>query len=198
MSFFDQIIGKIFKNQQTTLSLQHKEVLKRTDKELNKYKSWIHEKRHHQIVEAVSQAYFYKKTQIISPIEIHLFQSQGADGFAIKYDQTIGKENFQHLFDYFKDQVLDFGYKLQVSERNFKDKNSHVEIIQKYYLKPAHKNLTEPTSSTINQQYGNILIEHISLDKSPGYLKFLVTFYQDRLFTVVKDYDELINRLFKI
>ena len=198
MSFFDQIIGKIFKNQQSSSPLHHKEILQRSDKELNKYNSWIQTKRHHQIIEAVSQAYFYKKTQIISPIEVHLFQSQGADGFAIKYDQTIGKENFQHLFDYFKNQVLNFGYKLQASERNFKDKGSHIEIIQKYYLKPALKTLTKIDSSIINQQYGNILIEHISLDKSPGYLKFLVTFYQDRLFTVVKDYDELINRLFKL
>lgn len=195
MSFFDQIIGKIFPRQENPSPTSIKEILKRTDKEQKKYLDWLSERHHEPLVKAISQAYFYKKTQISSSIKIHLFNSQGAEGFAIDYMPDIGQENFQHLFDYLKNRILEINYFLQASERRILDKGSYVETTQKYYLKPKWKHALKD-QNILNQLYGNILIELIHIDRQPGYIKFLVTHYQDRLFTPALDYDELINCLF--
>lgn len=194
MSFFEDIIQKIFPTEPSR-SNSFKEVLQRTERYERAYRKWLLSSKKDTILHAISKAYFYKKTNITSRIQVHLFQSNGANGFAISYDPFFGPASFRFLLDYFKEKVQKLSYKIQSSEKQILDKKYYIEEKEIYYLKPFSPSKNK-TSSLTNQRYGNVLLEHITIDGRPGYLKVLVTFYADYQFTPVQDYDDFIENLF--
>lgn len=194
MSFFNDIIHKIFP-QNNPQPISVKEILKRNEKYQKNYTSWLAKQAHIELLKPIEKAYSYKKTNIISPIQVHLFQSTGANGFAITHETTFGKQGFQFLMDYFKDVVLSSNYYIQTAERHLLDKGDFVEMKEKYYLKPTFK-IAFADAQLCNQLYGNILIEYLAVDNQPAHLKVLVTHYSDHLYMPPMDYDELIRKLF--
>ncbi len=195
MSYFDQILKKIFANRTSLVNDYVKQILKRSPKDKQAYQKWLSSDQHKEFITAIAQAYFYKKADIVSSIQVHLFKSNGANGFAISYHPNFGKKKFQHLLDYFKERVQTLNYHLQVAERKITDRGDYVETKDKYYLKPSIR-LGTINQGLCNQLYGNILLEHISVDNRPSYIKVLVTYYNDHLFAKALDYDDFIEELF--
>ncbi|NJL13039.1 MAG: hypothetical protein HC913_08620 [Microscillaceae bacterium] len=195
MSFFQQIIQKLFNRTRTQEGLEVREPLTRSENEKMAYQQWLTQNGPVLLLEPISKAYYYKKTRLISPIQVHLFQSSGANGFAITYSPTFGEKAFSYLLDFWKDRVLAEGYRPQVAERQMKEWPQYVETKEKYYLKPPihqaamHKLLCD-------QQFGNVLLEHVRIDQRSSYLKVLVTFYVDAQFSPARHFDDFANLLF--
>lgn len=197
MTFFDQIFNKLFASKANNSPTVVKEVLKRTDKERLNYQQWQEALAYESLIQAIAKAYYFKKTNIVSPLQIHLFRSTGANGFALSYDASIGQEAFRNIFDYFKNQILALDYQLKMSERQISDRTNYVETKDKYYLKPSiHLDIIE--GQIANQLYGNITLEHVSIDDKPSYLKVLVAYYVDYQFSKALDYDDFIEKLFAV
>ncbi|NJO02488.1 MAG: hypothetical protein HC880_13075 [Bacteroidia bacterium] len=195
MAFFNEFINKFFASNNPDRNQPVKEVLKRSEKYQAAYLNWRQEKKHIPLVQSIAQSYHYRRTNIFTSIQIHLFRSQGAQGFAISYKPSFGAENFRHLLDHFKDRVLELNYRVNLAESAMAEKPSYVEHKEKYYLKPDIS-WEEIRDARINQRYGNILLEWVEIDNRPSYLKVLVTFYQDHQFSLVWDYDEFVDKLF--
>ena len=189
MSFFDQIVGKLFGKQAPKSAFIH-EVLTRSEKELAQYDSWRSTRASEDLVLDIERAYHLKKQGIVSAVEVHLLESQYANGFAISYNQQFTPENFTHIFDYFKEKGLEQGYKLAQADRRILDNEKYEETIEKWYLKPNGEDMG---SDIIDQRFGNILIEKIDIDRKPSYVKFMANVYQDRLYTKAKPFAELID-----
>ena len=135
-----------------------------------------------------------KKQGIQSSVDVHILKSQYANGFAISFSEAFTEESFKHSFDWFKERVLELGYKISVADRKISEKNTCEETVEKWYLKP----LTEDLETGIaNQRYGNITVEKIEIDRKPNYIKFLASIYQDRLYTKALTFEELLENLFK-
>lgn len=198
MSFFDKIFKKVFTNEDNpAVGVSVHEVLTRSGREEKAFDVWRLSPVSVELLEEVARAYYYKKTGIQSDITIHLFQSDYANGFAISYLPRIGKENFQYLFDFFKEQVEAMNYRIVNADRQIIDKKSYVETREKYYLKPPfqwQENVTDPS----DQLYGNISIEHVLADNQPQYIKVLASIYSDRLYKQALNYDEFVERLLEI
>ena len=197
MSFFDKIFKNIFANTDNpVLGVAVHEVLSRSRRDQKAYEAWKLNQSHLSLLQQVNQAYYYKKTGIRSDITIHLFQSDYANGFAISYLSSIGKKNFQHLFDFFRERVAAMSYRLANADRQIVDKKNFVETREKYYLKPP-LNLKETGDVSIpsDQRYGNISIEHVLADDHPQYIKVIVTIYADRWFKPPQCYDEFVDQL---
>ncbi len=188
-SFFEQIIEKIFPAKITANQPLVREVLQRSIKDQANYKIWLDSSFQKEMIKKISKAYFYKKANISSELQVHLFNAHGANGFAITYHQDFEVKSFQHLLDYFKDLILRLNYRLQIADRQMTDKGSYVETIDKYYLKPYIKE-DAMEAKICNQLFGNVLLEHVSIDNKPSYIKILVTTYNDYSFTKALDFDE--------
>jgi hypothetical protein len=198
MQFFNQIFQKLFPNPSSNILL--KEVLERSEKDKKAYQVWKDTEAHKPLLEAIAKAYFYKKTNIVSDIQVHLLKITGAKGLAISYHPTFGEKNFQHFFDFLKDKVLSFNYFLQTSEKRISEKEDFMETKEKYYLKPNASfkfNTSFKSAEKTNQLYGNILLEYIKIDDKPSYIKLLVTFYQDAMYSQVMDFDEFVGMIFE-
>lgn len=191
MGFFEDVVGKLFGKQQADQPIIH-EVLERSEVELGAYRAWKNSERRVDLVNDFDRAYSLKKQLVESSMEVHLLESKYSNGFAITYNDQIPTDQFRHLFDFFKDQVLDVGYKLSQGDRRIKHKGQYEESIEKWYLKPLAEDLQV---AVIDQRYGNILIELVSLDRKPSYLKLMANIYQDRLYSKALPFDELYNRI---
>lgn len=193
MSFFDNVVGKLFGKQSPKTAFIH-EVMSRSDREVEDYESWKRTEDFECIISDVERGYYLKKQGIVSSMEVHLLESKYSNGFAITFNEEFTEENFQHVFDYLKERGLAQGYKLAQADRRILDKDTYEETIEKWYLKP---NGDDPGTGIADQKFGNILIEKVSIDRKPNYLKLMANIYQDRLYTEAKPFSELIELIFK-
>ncbi|GAB4407201.1 MAG: hypothetical protein OHK0053_33770 [Microscillaceae bacterium] len=197
MSFFQQVIQKLFARTPNQEGLEVREPLIRSESEKMAYQEWINRGGPARLLEPVSKAYYYKKAQVISPIQVHLFQSRGANGFALTYSPEFGEKDFAYLLDFWKDRVMAEGYRPQVAERQMKEWPQYVETKEKYYLKPPiHQAAMQ--HQRCDQQFGNVLLEYVRIDQQPSYLKVLVTFYVDAQFSPAQHFDEFTSLLFAL
>jgi hypothetical protein len=115
------------------------------------------------------------------------------NGFVIKYDATRWtKLDFQHLFDYLKQQVVELGYQKYVSEIKVVKECSKELTIERHYLKPpiAHQ---DGDTSIRQQLFGNILICMNSQGKQLENIKFSATIHHGRQYTTPLDFRELMD-----
>lgn len=193
MSFFDNVVGKLFGKQSPKTAFIH-EVMSRSDKETAVYEDWKRTENFENLISDVERGYYLKKQGIASSMEIHLLESKYSNGFAITFNDEFTEENFQHVFDYLKERGLEQGYKLAQADRRILDKDTYEETIEKWYLKPNGDDLG---TGIADQKFGNILIEKVAIDRKPSYLKLMANVYQDRLYTEAKPFSELIELIFK-
>lgn len=197
MSYFDKLVGKLFPDKHSSGAAEVHEILKRNERDQKQYQQWKNTAEQEILMRELAQSYYYKKTDIRSDIEIHLFNTAYANGFAVTYHPKISAKSFQHLFEYFKDKVLDMQYRLVTADRRILDREQYIETIEKYYLKPPlNAQGTSTPKEVIDQQYGNIVIEHILIDNRPSYIKLLASIYSDSLYNEALSYDEFMSRLF--
>ena len=193
MSFFDNVVGKLFGKQSSKTAFIH-EVMSRSDKETAVYEDWKRTESFENLISDVERGYYLKKQGIASSMEVHLLESKYSNGFAITFNDEFTEENFQHVFDYLKERGLEQGYKLAQADRRILDKDTYEETIEKWYLKPNGDDLG---TGIADQKFGNILIEKVAIDRKPSYLKLMANVYQDRLYTEAKPFSELIELIFK-
>lgn len=192
MSFFDNVVDKLFGKQSPKSAFIH-EVLKRSDDDIHNYESWKRSENSNVLIADIERAYFMKKQGIVSAVEVHLLDSQYSNGFAISFNDQFSQESFTHIFDFFKERGLELGYKLAQGDKRILDKENYEETIEKWYLKP----IAGTINGVSDQKFGNILIEKIEIDRKPSYVKLMANVYQDRLYTKAKPFSELIESLFK-
>lgn len=208
MTFFDQIYNLLFVSDKP---LQVKETLERTRHEKITFARWQQHTNTKPLLEKIFKNYHYQKSGINSKqMDIHILQSVGANGLAIMQDKNFDKYTLICVMEFLKTKILSKRYTLQsaerhVTEKNFTQKNnnenatfsqnSFVETLERYYFKPdIHAQAM--AGEICDQQYGNITLEYIKTDNTPQYLKILVTFYQDRLFTPALPFDDFLKEVF--
>ncbi len=202
MSFFDKIITGVFGSHKVNSSLPLvEEELKRHESYKNAYFRWVNEGRYRWLTQKTHQSYMLKKKNETDDLQVHILKSSGANGFAVTYSLLMEERELQYLFDYLRDKVLNLDYKLYASDRRIFDRKEYVETIEKHYLKPpivkiAPQGDQHPhNQETINQRFGNIIIEYIAIDDKPSFLRFMTHYYSDFLYSPVEPFDELIDYL---
>lgn len=194
MTFFDEVFSKLFSKKEAAVVPVIHEPLIRRQEQLVLHAAWIAAGLHTGLIEDIHSAYHKKISGIISPLEVHILSTKYSNGFAISYEESIEKDSFQNLFDYFKEKTLTFGYKLAQADRRVLDKGHFEETIEKWYLKP---DVVHSGKEFEQQLYGNVLIEHIAVDRKPSYIKLMVNVYQGRPYAEARPFDEFLEKLFK-
>ena len=192
MNFFDNLYQKFFASKATPGFKLHNEVIKRHAKYLYHYQEWKDSDRPGHIISDYSKSYYLKHSGIESEPGVHVFNSPAANGFAFTYHPSLGKDEFQYLFDLLADKVKLLGYRMVNSDVYVAEKADFIETREKHYLKPP----LSAFDKTTDQYYGNILVEYIKVNDEPSYIKLLANTYSDRLYMEPRPYNELIEHLF--
>lgn len=192
MAFFDEVFSRLFGRKTPGPAPLVHEPLTRSEGHEEGMASWLAAGGHQDMIEQVSDAYHKKKLGIVSQPEVHLLNSPYSNGFAISYQDEMGRQPFLYLFDYLKDSTLELDYKLSQADRKIMDKGEHEETVEKWYLKPIGKS----GKDFADQLYGNVLIEHVAINRKPSYLKLMVNVYQGRPYSQALSFDEFLEKLF--
>jgi len=193
MAFFDQIVSKIFGDKKSDLIVEDHSLLKRSDSFDSQYKEWLSSERKNEIITQVRTSIALKQKDLDQEPYVSLLDTLGSKGFAISYSSFFQDKEFSFLLDLFAESILEkFNYKKANADFRMAEKGSKVESIERRYLKPK-----TDFSTPIDQQFGNILIENRLEDNKPKSLKMQVNAYQDRNYQNPRDYQELIESLFK-
>jgi hypothetical protein len=192
MALFDDIWEQLFPEQPDRHPVAVKEALVRSAPYLQQYEEWKSSSQSLALISEIEKAYYKKRNQVAGFYQIHLLQSGPANGFALSYHPEIGEQAFKFLFDYWRDRMLNLGYQLKNTDRHTREMPDHVQTTEKHYLKPPVK----PKKLPINQQYGNVLLEHVQINRQPSFLKVQVNIYADHLYTEAHSFDDLVAYLF--
>ena len=204
MSYFDQIIDKLFpSNKNSNLNASNPqpfvhETIERNSKEKAEYQEWLKDNSAQQTTTFIKLQYqqsHYKNENINLFRALH---SESSNGFMLRYLTDIQIIEFQFLFDYLKDKTKELGYISYQSDRKIFDRKNNVETIERHYLKPSWRklNLKENNSTgKMNQLYGNINIELFKIDNEPTHLKFMANNYNDSKFQEALPFNELLNHI---
>ena len=194
MNFVENVLNKLFPDSKTSVTSFIEETLNRNTHERLSYYNWYHSDAPKRLDESVYLAYFLKKRGINTSLNLQLFHSCFVNAISVSGKEVFKNPDFQHYFDYLKNNFLKLGYVLEYAGREVNDHPAYVETIERYYL-------TFPENLKIGgrryQLYGNILLEQVQLDDRPDYIKIMANHHPEN-----EDYfpplafDELMEKLF--
>lgn len=193
-SFIDDVLGKLFPKKSNPLSI--KENFKQSDIDKVELEQWTQSEEGKSLVALISKNYYFKKSGINASPEVHILNSPYANGFAVSYDCPLDEKSFSNLFFAFGRRVLDLGYNQVSLDRKIEEINDYVKTTEKQYFKPPLSS-ADLTTEKIDQLFGNVSIEKVSINDTPSFLKILVTVYSDRLYQDARPFDQFIDFIFE-
>jgi hypothetical protein len=197
MSFFDDIIQKIFAHQKPDKPLEMLESVKRTQKEEIQYNKWIQSNEARSALLKISEAVELKRLgeKNVKP-QVIIAESNYANALSIIFNNRDDEAISRLLMDYFKEVILSINYRLQINERKLKETQNSVQLKEMYFLKPDIK-AEDFNNPPIKQLYGNIIIERVLLNNQPQYLKIQANIYNDRYYQTALPFNDLLSFILK-
>ncbi|WP_051203234.1 hypothetical protein [Hugenholtzia roseola] len=196
MNFVENLLARLFPNRSAVPILE--ETLLRSAKEQEAFEAWSKSERLKWLQSEVELAYHTKRQNEPNTfIEVHLFDTLPAQGFALTYHQDLSAAEFQYFFDFLKEKILllknqNLPYQLYTSQRRIEDLKTYVKTTEKHYLKPTFSGNFEK----MHQLYGNILIEYIKINDKPSFIRLLANRFSDRNYEKPLPFDDLLYHLF--
>lgn len=188
--FFDSLKG-LFSSAEDKKQPALHEMLERNTAEQDAYQVWSNSVRKDRVMELLKELVHNPTIGSAPPLEIQFVESGKSNGFILYYQQQLmSNHEFQHLFDWLKERVLDHGgYSIYMSDIKRKIKGDAVETKERHYLKPKISRVDKQ----IDQLFGNITIEHTLVNDKPQHIKFIANIYSDQNFTDALHYRELLK-----
>lgn len=192
-SFIDDLFGKLFSKKRTPL--QVKENFVQSAEDVTDLEEWLQSPECSNLVALVGKNFHFKKAGINNEPEVHILNSPYANGFAISYDPPFNPETFSKLFFAFGRRMLALGYRQVSLDRKIEEINDKVKTTEKQYFKPPLH--ADDFITKIDQLYGNVSVEKVTIDNEPSFIKVLVTVYSDYLYQPAKPFEEFIDHIFQ-
>ncbi|MFN3803244.1 hypothetical protein [Belliella pelovolcani] len=192
-SFIDDLLGKLFPKKST--SIKHKENFTQTEEAIADVTVWAQSTEGKNLLNLVKKNYHFKMSGMNASPEVHILKSPYANGFAVSFDRPFDAKSFSKLFFAFGQRMLDLGYQKISLDRKFEEINEAVKTTEKQYFKPPLSNAD--FNEKIDQLFGNVSIEKISVNDQPSYLKVLVTVYSDSLYKDARPFEDFMDDLFE-
>lgn len=192
MTFADDILGRLFPKKQS--GLEHRENFRLTDQEKKAMLKWFYSEEGQSLFFKIYQNYHLKNTGTDTTPEMYIYRSPYANGLAIEYESPLTPQTFSCLFFAFGQRIVDLGYERISLDRNIRDQQGGVSIIEKQYFKP--KMTRSRDGQKIKQLYGNVTIEKVSVNHEPKILKILASVIADRIYEDALPFENFIEVLF--
>lgn len=169
------------------------ELIERTEEELKAYEGWKHSDRQSEQLEYVFAEYHKEReAKNLLGSTFYYLDEPSSKGFMLNYQPDIFKPaEFQYYFDYLKERVQGFDYKIYTSDVRSFVREEYAEEVQRHYLKPRNR----MDQNQLDQQFGNITITLVKQNNQPVYIQFICHRYHDRNYTEATDYRNLIEQV---
>lgn len=143
-------------------------------------------------IEALRQAYQKEITGEKSSAFTRI-DGPTAAGLQWRKPAQLADIEFDFLAEYTKDLLLSLGYVQQQADRRIFNRENGVEEVHRYYLKARIS--ADAMTGTMDQRWGNIIIELKREDNRVQSLKIQLNRYNDRSYTEALSFDSLMELL---
>lgn len=171
------------------------ELIQRSEEELVAYNAWKSSYILQQIRNWIRAEYehFLRTNKVRSTSSVDFLNIPSSQGFIAHFRQTnYSRREATFFFDYLKERVKTLNYRTQISDTRTYSRNHWVETVERHYMKPR---LDFKEGEKLDQQFGNITIELEIRDEEVHHLRLRATHYQDRNFSPVQDFSDLMDIL---
>lgn len=195
MTYFKDILDKLFPQKLADNKVVLNDIINRSESYGKRYQDWLAISAEKCFDELETSYQEKLLNQENSGVSVHLLHSKYSNGIAISYDERFcSKEEFSFLFDHIADKINQLEvYRKVNSDFIIKEKKTFVETKEKHYLKP----FTSKKEAIVDQQFGNILIEHILIDDKPNHITLMANIYSDSLYRKAKEFETLMSLILK-
>ncbi len=198
MGFLDKLIQSVFSEKSTNITSEPsgrlvKKALKRSDKFLADYQSWVDNQSFNFIIRKIFEE--WETRNEISSVEASFFyyNTEKSNGFLFYFDGSTDKQEAHYLLTLFADRVKKFGYIINHQEEEVIEETNFLKTKEVTYLKPRLKYRVE---LPYKQLFGNIHIECVWHDGTPYYIKVMANYYSDRSYELPYSFEDLVAQLF--
>ncbi len=200
MSFFNQIVNKLFSKEEIQNTNQPflREELKRNSNQNIAYSIWLQGEKKEQVCSFIYEQFAKSKVENENVSIFRSIESGTTKGFMLRFLAQTEKEDFTCLFDHLKNKTKELNYIVYSSDVRLYNRNEFVEKIERHYLKPSWRVLnTKAVNNTgkMNQLYGNVTIEHHLQNDEPQFIKFVCQHYNDSKYNAPLDFNELLYHI---
>lgn len=200
MSFFKKVISQVFgNNDKPEISNEPviEETIKRPMGEVAEFEVWKKSPAKDHAISFIVEQYALSGKDDENVSLFRALRTHSSNGFLLRRIEDISALEFQHLFDYLKEQTLQHAYLPYMSDRRVFNRKDFVETIERHYLKPSWKNNTPSTNKTgkMFQVFGNISIELFKVNDEPTHLKLLANHYSDHKYHEPKPFAKFMESL---
>ena len=201
MSLWKQIKGLFAENKQqqpeTNANSEEKlirhEPLDRKENFLAYFQKWLASNTKEQMLDWLYAQYQDHCCCGQAEAAIHFMIIPSVSGFVIHFDESRWRPmDFECLFDFFKQQFKQAGYRLQLAELKVTEKDGLQEEIARYYLKPPRE-FGLAYGEQMDQIFGNIMLTLTKVNEQMINLKLSATSYNDHLYKAPKDFSALMQ-----
>ncbi|MEM1356645.1 MAG: hypothetical protein AAGF89_00495 [Bacteroidota bacterium] len=194
MSFWDNITN-IFRQAEESSPSQPAvhELIERNEAELANYERWKKTLGSKRLLNWLVDQYAIFKSGGRQDQAMGFLDTPSSKGFVIYFHQTqYSREEITHFFHYLKERVQSLNYRSDISDRRVFSRKDWVETIERHYLKPRAR--YEDVGS-INQGFGNIMIELELRNDIPHNLRLRANVYNDAMFAEAGSFGALVMAL---
>lgn len=193
-NFFEDFLKNVFGSpEKTPMKVRENFVVK--ESEWADLQEWMESESSKDLLGLVYKNYHFKRGGINASPQVHSFESPYANGFAVTYDEPFDQQSFSRLFLAFSQRILALGYQQVSLDRKLEEVDDQVKVSEKFFFKPPLQAPAE--GELISQLYGQVILEKVSVDNKPSFIKVLATVYSDRLYQEARPFDQLMDRIFE-
>lgn len=196
MKFFDSIYKQLF-GQQNSPEFNGKKYLVQesyglSESEKQEFDTWNMGADCSGLCHAIFNGLRHKKAGLSeSNQRFSIYESPQSNGFYMLCEDFLDSRQSKFMLEYFKEKLISLSYYLNHSSRDIFEQKGNVNTRLRYYLKPKLANLEMP----LEQKYGNIHLEYLSINDKPDYIKLMANVYSDRNYQDAESFDELLFAL---
>ena len=201
MDFFKKITQKLFNSNAVDLHKDEQaiplvsELYKRKQDQEDDFSRWKITGRQKEMMDSIFNQLLEKRSGVSEAQDVFFFLSPVSNGFYFTCENKINQTESFHVFDALQENILKLSYKSYVSDVKHFHYKDYIKRQYRHYCKPI-QSMSE--NNQIDQQYGNIEIEFITINDTPNYIKLMVNQYHDSAYEKAKNFDELLPLLFGI
>lgn len=121
-----------------------------------------------------------------------VYADSRAQGFYADTSLGLKSNELTYLADYFRDLLVDAGYRVNQSDRRHREVDAGVEVRERHLLKPNHVGGSLPREEPL---FGSVTIENVEVNGNGAYLMVKTSRHTGRNFTEPKPFGELVDLL---
>ena len=191
MTLLKRLFGDLFNSSEDN-SQNNEQILREkivhTEFFLAEYEQWLVAGLQNDLLQNVREHKAIRSSNPLADSIYFPFRSEASNGFYFISEEEWSNKDYAFVTHFISQQLKNLGYVLSNSRRDVREKEGQLICTEDFYFKLP---LSSRTQKPIPQLWGNVILQHHSIDDRSRYVKVMAHIYNDRSYHEAKDFEDL-------